>query len=421
MMKVLILGSGGREHSLYEKLKESPTTEQVWVLPGNAGIDKEDRIALANPFENDFASLVDFVQSQSIDLVVVGPEQPLVDGVADALSKVCAVFGPTKRAAQIEGSKSWARNFMDRYQIPSTRHTEIDNVDDASQALDQYHPPYVIKADGLAAGKGVTVTQSKDEAVAAIKAALVDHSFGESGRRVVIEEFLPGKEASVFAICDGDKAVLMQPARDYKRAYDNDQGPNTGGMGAITPVDYVDDTIMQQVKFEIIDRAVAGFKAEGSPYRGLLYAGLMIHEGKAKVVEFNCRFGDPETQVLLPLLDEDLALLLFQAATGRIKADHLRFKNGVGLTVVIAAKGYPGSYTKGTDLSPLTQPFDDVQCIHAGTEWSNNENPALKSSGGRIANITATANTVNEARQKIYSQLHARPVDGIFFRSDIGL
>lgn len=418
-MKVLVLGSGGREHALYAALKKSRLVEQVLVLPGNGGIPESDRIRhITTPYANGFKALQEFVQSEQFDLVVVGPEQPLVDGVTDALERTCAVFGPKKAAAQIEGSKGWARAFMERHGLPSARYSEFTDFDAALAGLDSFGPPYVIKADGLAAGKGVTVTSDREHAVRALKAALVDGVFGSSGAKVLLEEFLPGREASVFAICDGEKALAFQPARDYKRVFDNNEGPNTGGMGAVTPVEYVTEGVMQQIQSEVLDRAVQGFKKDGIPYRGLLYAGLMIHEGKARIVEFNCRFGDPETQALLPLLEDDIAQLLFEAATGHLKKSSLRFRNAVGMTVVLAARGYPGDYEKGIDLSVLEEPFvEGVQCFHAGTE----RNGALRSTGGRIANITGTGVSIEDARNRIYSQLKSRPIAGTFFRSDIGL
>lgn len=418
-MKILILGSGGREHALYAALKKSKSVEQVLVLPGNGGIPESDRIRhITAPYANGFKALQEFVQSEQFDLVVVGPEQPLVDGVTDALENTCAVFGPKKAAAQIEGSKGWARAFMERHGLPSARYAEFSDFDAALAGLDSFGPPYVIKADGLAAGKGVTVTSDREHAVQALKEALVEGVFGSSGAKVLLEEFLPGREASVFAICDGEKALAFQPARDYKRVFDNNEGPNTGGMGAVTPVEYVTEAVMQQIQSEVLDRAVQGFKKDGTPYRGLLYAGLMIHEGKARLVEFNCRFGDPETQALLPLLEDDIAQLFFQAATGHLKETSLRFRNAVGMTVVLAAGGYPGDYDKGIDLSGLEEPFvDGVQCFHAGTE----RNGALRSTGGRIANITGTGVSIEDARNRIYSQLKSRSIAGTFFRSDIGL
>jgi phosphoribosylamine--glycine ligase len=418
-MKILVIGSGGREHALYEALNRSESAEQVFVLPGNGGIPDSDRVRhISSPFADGFRPLREFVEKEQFDLVVIGPEQPLVDGVADALADTCLVFGPKKAAAHIEGSKSWARAFMDRHGIPSARYAEFSDFPSAAASLDTFGPPYVIKADGLAAGKGVTVTSDREQAVRALKAALVDGVFGSSGTKVLLEEFLPGREASVFAICDGEKALAFQAARDYKRAFDHNLGPNTGGMGAVTPVEYVTEEVMQQIQSEILDRAVQGFKKDGIPYRGLLYAGLMIHEGKTRVVEFNCRFGDPETQALLPLLEDDLAQLFFQAATGHLKESSLHFRKAVGMTVVLAAEGYPGDYRKGIDLTALEAPFlDGVQCYHAGTE----RNGSLKSTGGRIANITGTGASVEEVRNRIYSQLKGRSIAGTFFRSDIGL
>ncbi|MBU42519.1 MAG: phosphoribosylamine--glycine ligase [Spirochaetaceae bacterium] len=417
-MKIALIGSGGREHAIYWKLKQSPYA-QVHVFPGNAGIPADDR--RKDVFSgSDFDSLKSYLESNKYDLLVVGPEQPLVDGIADALESVIPVFGPSKAAARIEGSKKWAKDFMEKYGIPTARSFSCSNVEEAYEALEQMPSPYVVKADGLAAGKGVTVTENIKEARHAVQDCLERKIFGDSGASLVIEQFLKGREASVFALCDGKRAIPFQPARDHKRAQDQDQGPNTGGMGAVTPVEYIDAKLLNKIQTEVLDRAMQGFADEGCPYKGLLYAGLMIDGDQINVVEFNCRFGDPETQALLPMLDEDLPELMMQCARGDLQPDFLRFRELASIIVVIAAEGYPGSYEKGIDMNPLlaARPESpDTLLFHAGTEM---EGETIRSTGGRIAGVVASGSSIEDARKQAYSYLNDRKIERTFFRTDIG-
>ena len=417
-MKIALIGSGGREHAIYWKLKQS-TYAEVDVFPGNAGIPEEDR--KKDVFkEGDFQSFKDYLVKNQYELVVVGPEQPLVDGLTDAISESIPVFGPTREAARIEGSKEWAKYFMEKNGIPTARSFSCSSVEEAYDALDQMPAPYVVKADGLAAGKGVTVTESIKEARHAVQDCLERKVFGESGSTVVIEQFLKGREASVFALCDGKKAIPFQPARDHKRAHDGDRGPNTGGMGAVTPVEYIDARLLKKIQSDVLDKAIQGFASEGSPYKGLLYAGLMIDDDDVNVVEFNCRFGDPETQALLPMLDEDLVKLMMQCAKGDLKTDFLRFRELANIIVVIAADGYPGSYEKGIDMTDLlgTMPESpDTLLFHAGTQL---EAGSIKSTGGRIAGVVASGPSIEDARNQAYALLDKRKVPGTFYRMDIG-
>ncbi len=417
-MKIALIGSGGREHAIYWKLRQS-TYAEVAVFPGNAGIPEEDRIKDVFK-EGDFQAFKDYLVKNQYDLVVVGPEQPLVDGLTDAISDSIPVFGPTKDAARIEGSKEWAKYFMEKNGISTARSFSCSSVEEAYDALDQMPAPYVVKADGLAAGKGVTVTESIKEARHAVQDCLERKVFGESGSTVVIEQFLKGREASVFALCDGKKAIPFQPARDHKRAHDGDEGPNTGGMGAVTPVEYIDAKLLKKIQTDVLDKAIQGFANEGSPYKGLLYAGLMIDGDDVNVVEFNCRFGDPETQALLPMLDEDLAELMLQCAKGDLKTDFLRFRELASIIVVIAAEGYPGSYEKGIDMTDLlvTMPDSpDTLLFHAGTE---REGDSIKSTGGRIAGVVASGPSIEEARTQAYALLDKKKVSRTFYRTDIG-
>ncbi|GIX40283.1 MAG: phosphoribosylamine--glycine ligase [Leptospiraceae bacterium] len=423
-MKVLLIGSGGREHALYWKILQSPQLEEIYVYPGNGGILEEHRLRKENYgdlFHDNFSGIKKILKEKEIDLVIVGPEQPLVDGLADAIQDYCLVFGPNQQGAKIEGSKSYARSFMDRFGIPSAKFQVFNDSNKAIEYLEQIQPPYVIKADGLAAGKGVTVTENKNIAIQSIKDILDNKIFGNYP--LLIEEFLEGKEASIFAFCDGEKAIPMQPARDYKRAYDNNQGPNTGGMGSVTPVEYINQELLDFIQKEIFDKTIEGFKKLNIKYKGILYAGLMIYNNKAKVVEFNCRFGDPEIQALLPILDEDLLDLCFHTASGTLSKykSKLQFKNLTSMTVVVAAEGYPKSYKKNINLTEFLDNIpEELIVFHAGTEYEKNTNQYF-SMGGRILNITATGKSIEEVRSKIYRFLDNNKVPDTFYRKDIGI
>ncbi len=421
-MNVLLIGSGGREHGMYWKILQSPLLEEIYVYPGNGGILEEHRIrkeVVGDLFLNQYEGLKKFIQEKQIDLVIVGPEQPLVEGIKDAIHDLCLVFGPTHMGAKLEGSKSFARSFMERFEIPSTKFQVFTDSNKAIEYLNEIKPPYVIKADGLAAGKGVTVTTEKDIAIKSIIDILDNKIFGNTS--ILIEEFLEGKEASVFAFCDGEKAIPIQPVRDYKRAYDNNEGPNTGGMGSITPVEYIDSELFHFIKKEIFDKTIHGLKQLQIKYTGILYAGLMIHKQQARVVEFNCRFGDPETQALLPILEEDLLELCYQCASGNLSKDTIRFSNSTSMTVVIAADGYPKDYKKNIDLTDFLKRIpEDVLVFHAGTEYDPQEKKYY-STGGRILNLTAVGNSKEEVRNKIYSFLEKNPILNTFYRKDIGI
>lgn len=421
-MNVLLIGSGGREHVMYWKILQSPLLEEIYVYPGNGGILEEHRIKreiYGDLFLNQFEGLKKFIQEKQIDLVIVGPEQPLVDGIKDVIGDLCLVFGPSHHGAKLEGSKSFARSFMQRYGIPSAKFQTFTSSNKAIEYLSEIDPPYVIKADGLAAGKGVTVTMDKNIAIQSIKDILDNKIFGDTS--LLVEEFLEGKEASIFAFCDGEKAIPMQPARDYKRAYDNNEGPNTGGMGSITPVEYIDSKIFSFVKKEIFDKTMNGLKQLNIKYTGILYAGLMIHNNQAKVVEFNCRFGDPETQALLPILNEDLLLLCYQCAGGNLTKDKIEFASSTSMTVVLAAEGYPKDYKKNIDLTNFLKNIpDDLLVFHAGTEYDPLEKKYY-SNGGRILNITATGNSKEDVKNKIYTFLDKNRVINTFYRKDIGV
>lgn len=425
-MNVLLLGSGGREHALYWKLSQSQLLRKIYVHPGNGGFPESSLAKIAeelDPPTDDFEAqmpgehrkLRRFIQEKGISLVVVGPEQPLVDGIVDHLSDLCSVFGPDRNGARLEGSKRFAKEFMEKYKIPTAKARSFDRVDEALRYLESRDYPIVIKADGLAAGKGVTVAMDHTTAVRAIKESLEENRFGESGNRVLIEDFLKGKEASVFALCDGQRAIPFVPARDYKRAGDNDSGPNTGGMGAFAPVPEIKPSLLEKVQTEVLNRVMEGMQQEGHPYRGLLYAGLMIDDEKVNVVEFNVRFGDPETQPLMLLLDEDLLDLMDKSAKGNLPHRPLNFHTGSAMVVVLAAEGYPDSYQKGIPLKTKTS-RPDVTIFHAGT---TNKDGSIVSTGGRILGVTGRQETLEKARKEIYAALEEIQVEGTFFRTDI--
>lgn len=420
-MKVLLLGSGGREHALYWKLAQSQMVEALHAWPGNGGFPANSLpSALASSAGLNIAdplAVAQFVAREKYDLVVVGPEQPLVAGVADALRENCAVFGPMAAPARLEGSKDFSKDFMQRHGIPTAASRSFMDLQSALAYLDELQAPYVIKADGLAAGKGVVVAENRREAEIAIRDRMERRIFGSAGDRILIEEFMEGEEASVFALCDGEHALAMQACQDHKRAFDGDRGPNTGGMGAYTPTPFVCPELMQQVQTEVLDRAVAGMKADGTPYRGLLYAGLMIKDGRARVVEFNVRFGDPETQALMRVLDEDLAELALQAASGHLPDRPLRFLPGAALVVVVAAEGYPDQYQKDIELKGIDNLSGDIITFHAGTR---REGSRLLSAGGRILGVTAIGPDLVAARNQVYAMLKSIRAEGVFYRKDIG-
>lgn len=420
-MKVLLLGSGGREHALFWKISQSPRLTELRVFPGNGGFPVEaivpDSAGLSLDSDK-LSTIVEYVRREKFDLVVVGPEQPLVDGIVDLLAGVCLAFGPVRAAARLEGSKDFSKSFMDRHGIPTAQSRTFTELAPALAYLHGLTAPVVIKADGLAAGKGVVVAEDLATAEEALRDRLERNVFGSAGHTVLIEEFMAGEEASVFAICDGERAVPFLASQDHKRAYDGDQGPNTGGMGAYLPVPFMNDpALVRQVQTEVLDRAMAGMRADGSPYRGLLYAGLMVKNGRARVVEFNVRFGDPETQALMRLLDEDLLEWMTLSASGRLPERPLRMKPGAALVVVVAAEGYPGVYKKDVDLKNIDSDEGDIIFFHAGTRRAGDR---ILSTGGRVLGVTAIGPDLGAARTAVYSRLKNIEADGVFYRKDIG-
>lgn len=416
-MKVLVVGSGGREHALVWALARDSEVEQVVAAPGNPGIAVlrpayDGQTIVCRPVDiTDHDAVVALAKEMAADLVVVGPEAPLVAGLADPLRAAgIAVFGPSKDAAQIEGSKAFAKDVMATASVPTGRAYVCTTPAEAAEAIDAFGPPYVVKDDGLAAGKGVVVTSDRDEALA--------HAAG--CEQVLIEEFLDGPEVSLFAITDGTTVLPMQPAQDFKRLADNDEGPNTGGMGAYTPLPWAPENLVEEITEKVLQPTVDELRHRGTPFSGLLYAGLALTSRGVRVIEFNARFGDPETQALLPLLKTPLGGLLYAAATGKL-ADHepLSWKNAAAVTVVVAAKKYPASPRKGDVIAGTDQAeVDDVRVFHAGTAIEDDE---LVTSGGRVLAVSATGKDLDEARQRAYAAVGQIRIKGSQHRTDIAL
>lgn len=414
-MRVLVLGGGGREHALCWSIARSPRCEQVFCCPGNAGTAQ---VASTLSFDvSDHGAVLGACRSEGIDLVVVGPEAPLVAGLADDLRAAgVSVFGPSAGAAQLEGSKAWANAFMARHGVPTARSWTFTDGGALTAFLQDCPIPIVVKADGLAAGKGVVVATERSQALDAARAMTQDRRFGSAGDCVVVEEFMPGEEASVFALVDGETVRVFQPCQDHKRRFDGDAGPNTGGMGAYTPVPAVDDALLSQIRAEVLEPMARGLAAEGLLYRGLLYAGLMLTPDGPKVVEFNVRFGDPECQPLLLALEDDLLPLLAATAAGELAAcPEPRFHAGATLCVVLVSEGYPGAYPKGRRIRGL-EDHADVVVFHAGTEVAGEE---TVTSGGRVLGVTARGEDVSQARARAYAAVAEIQFEGMGYRTDI--
>ena len=418
-MKVLIIGNGGREHALAWKAAQSQLVSEVFVAPGNPGTASEDKIKNVNIGVTDVDALVSFAKENNVDLTIVGPEAPLVIGVVDAFQAAdLRIFGPSKNAAQLEGSKSFTKDFLARHNIPTAKYEVFTETDKALEYLDKVGAPIVIKADGLAAGKGVIVAMNLDEAKDAVKDMLSGNAFGDAGSRVVIEDFLSGEEASFIVMVDGENVVPMATSQDHKRVGDKDTGPNTGGMGAYSPAPVVTQDVFDKVMEQIIYPTVNGMKAEGNKYVGFLYAGLMIDaQGNPKVIEYNCRFGDPETQPIMMRMQSDLVDLCNKAVDGKLKGEIVKYDDRAAVGVVLAAKNYPSTPQKGDVISGLDYNFpSDTKIFQAGTSLKDGN---VVTSGGRVLCATALGNTVLEAQQKAYEAIKHINWDGMFYRSDI--
>ena len=414
-MNVLVIGSGGREHALIYKLKQSPLVEKIYCAPGNAGIAQMAELINLGPTEVE--KLRSLALEKSIDLTVVGPEVPLMEGIVDAFEEVgLTIFGPLKGAALLEGSKVFAKNLMKRCHVPTAEFEVFSRLEDAIAYVKRCQRPLVVKADGLAQGKGVVIAHSSEEAAEALESLMGEKVFGSAGEKVVVEELLQGVEASVFSLCNGTDAVILGSAMDYKRAFDGDQGPNTGGMGSISPHPLLTREMQQGILETIIKPVLRGLMEEGVSYSGVLYAGIMLTEDRPKVLEFNVRFGDPETQAMMPLLDSDLAQLLIATCTGNLDNVHVQWKNAKSVCVVAASKGYPGHYEVGYPINGLNN-IEDAMVFHAGTKFDQEGN--VLTSGGRVLSVVATGKSYEEARQKAYKEMEKISFPGMFYRKDI--
>lgn len=416
-MKILVVGSGGREHTLVWKIAQSPLVKTIYCAPGNAGIGQ---LAQCVPIKDtNIDELLRFADKNHIDLTVVGPEVPLAMGIVDRFqSQGLNIFGPSRRAAEIESSKIFAKYVMKKYGIPTATHKKFDQFEEAKKYLDSVDIPIVIKADGLAAGKGAVVCLTREEAGESLQKMMVDRIFGEAGKKVIIEQYLRGQEVSVLAFTDGVNILPLVPAQDHKPIFDGDKGPNTGGMGAYAPAILVDDEMLKTVQKKILEPAVKGMALEDRPYRGVLYAGLMITRQGPKVIEFNCRFGDPETQVILPLVNSDIVPILQACSNGNLKKMKLEGSNKFAVCVIMASGGYPGKYEKGKQIIGLDREFgDEVIIFHAGTKYTNDR---IVTNGGRVLGVTALGADIGDAINRAYRAVGKITFDGAYYRKDIG-
>ncbi|MFL2697782.1 MAG: phosphoribosylamine--glycine ligase [Gammaproteobacteria bacterium] len=420
-MKILIIGSGGREHALAWKASQSKLSAKVYVAPGNGGTACDPKISNIDIPAEDIESLISFSKKEEIDLTIVGPEVPLVLGITDAFKKEgLNCFGPSKAAARLEGSKDFMKEFLSKHNIPTASYSSFDEIDSAKEYVNQHKLPVVIKADGLAAGKGVIIAHTEEEALDAIDQCMKSKEFGEAGSKVVIEEFLEGEEASFIVLTDGEVILPLASSQDHKARDDEDKGPNTGGMGAYSPAPVVTEDIHNKIMEEVIRPTVLGLKNDGISYCGFLYAGLMINrDGQLKVLEFNCRFGDPETQPIMMRMKSDLVSICYQAAKGELEEVELIWDERVALGVVMAAGGYPGKYNKKDIISGLPEQEQDfLKVFHAGTILS--EEKEVLTNGGRVLCVTSLGSDAREAKRRAYEAVELITWDNAYFRKDIG-
>jgi len=414
-MKLLVVGNGAREHAIIWKLAQSPKAEKIYCAPGNAGtalLAENVNIGVEN-----VDALFDFAEKNSIDLTIVGPESSLVAGIGDKFrAQGKKIFGPSKNGAILEGSKIYSKDFMQKYKIPTAAYKSFSDLQEAKAGIELFSFPLVIKADGLAAGKGVLICENQHEAETALNDLMLDKKFGTAGNQIVIEEFLEGIEASLLCFVAGNKIIPMESARDYKRAFDNDEGLNTGGMGCFSPNYIFTQQTESEIKTEILDKSLNGLLSENIDFRGILFIGLMFTNKGVKVLEYNVRFGDPETEVVIPRLESDLVAIIEKTIDGTLEANDLQWTDKKAVTVIAASGGYPENYTKGIEILGLDKVNEQVIVFHAGTE---NKNGKIVTNGGRVLAVTALAETTEKARQLVYENIKQIHFDGMFYRNDI--
>ncbi len=414
-MKVLVIGSGGREHAICWKVNQSPLVEKLYCMPGNAGIG--EIAECIDTKVDDLDAIVEFALENNIDLTIIGPEVPLVLGLSDRLNeKGLKAFGPNKMASEFEGSKAFSKRFMEKYNIPTAAYGVYNNPKDALEGLENFSEPLVVKADGLAAGKGVLICEKMEEAVEGIKSIMESRQFGEAGDTVVVEEFLTGIEASLLCFVDGDRIIPMESARDYKKAFDNDEGLNTGGMGCFSPNPIYTDKLQKYLDENILSNIIDGFKEDEIDYHGILFIGLMIENDEAKVLEFNVRFGDPETQVVLPRMKSDLVEVMLKTIEGNLSHKDLEWHEKESVTVVLASGGYPEEYEKGKIITGLDSVDDDIIVFHAGTKFDGDD---VVTNGGRVLGVTCVADSIEKARKRIYENVPKIEFEKKQYRNDI--
>ncbi|WP_456437757.1 phosphoribosylamine--glycine ligase [Desulfurobacterium sp.] len=417
-MKVLVVGSGGREHALTWKISKSDRVKEIFAIPGNPGIAQIAKCIKIDPA--DIKAIADFAEKEKIDLTVVGPEAPLVAGIVDEFeSRGLKIFGPSKEAARLEGSKAFSKEMMKVFGVPTAEFKIFDNPEEAKSYIKEKGAPIVVKADGLAAGKGVVVAQTIEEALEAVDRIMVDKVFGDAGNRVVVEECLKGEEASYLVISDGERYIPLAPAQDHKAVFDGDKGPNTGGMGAYSPAPVLSPELEEEVKKKVIEPILKGMAARGTPFKGVLYAGIMVTENKGiQVLEFNVRFGDPEAQVILRRMKTDLIELCERTIEGNL-IEEIEWDERTAICVVLASRGYPGKYEKGKEITGIeeAEKIDDVVVFHAGTAIKDGK---LVTNGGRVLNVTAMGKDIREAMDNVYAAVNRIHFEGMHYRKDIG-
>ena len=414
-MKILVVGGGGREHAICWKLSNESNVEKIYCAPGNAGISNVAECV--NIGDSDIEALVQFAKENKIDLTIVGPEVPLVAGIVDEFEKEnLKIFGPNKKCAQLEGSKAFSKDFMIRHNLPTAKYKEYTDLDKAIAEIDEFGYPVVIKADGLAAGKGVVIPENREDAIATLKEMMSDHKFGHAGDKIVIEEFLRGVETSILAFVDNDTILPMVSAKDHKKVFEGEKGLNTGGMGTFSPSEIYTDELSKEIQEKILDKTLEGFKKDNLDYKGILFVGLMITENGPKVLEYNVRFGDPETQSVLFRLDTDLNKIISAILDNNLKNIEINYSKEEAICVMLTSGGYPESYEKGKVITGLENLDSDIVVFHSGTKFRGKD---IVTNGGRVIGITARGNTVKEASDKVYENIKKINFEGMHYRKDI--